>query len=234
MPRFARFALGLGVCLFGSSAFAQSALTELYGEGIHRFYAGDLMTAEQYLTRVIDAGVEDPRAYYFRGLVREMQGGGGEYDYETGARLEAEGARSFNIGLALSRIQGHTRAKIEKLRLDARVAAQQQALLMERARTEAGSSAPVPPPASPVVPPVDTTDPFGGAEEPTPPVVDPVQPDALTDPFADDPAPAADATEPPTTTEPADEADPFGGTPADDNPFGDDAPAAEVDNPFGS
>ncbi len=234
MPRFARFALGLGVCLFGSSAFAQSALTELYGEGVHRFYAGDLVTAEQYLTRVIDAGVEDPRAYYFRGLVREMQGGGGEYDFESGARLEAEGARSFNVGLALSRIQGYTRAKIEKLRLDARVTAQQQALLMERARTEAGGSVPVAPPAQPVVPPVDATDPFGGPETaPTPPVVDPVQPDVLTYPFADDPAPATDATEPPAATEPADPADPFGGAPAADDPFGDGA-AAEVDDPFGN
>ena len=245
MPRLTRFLLGLGLCLTASNVFAQSAVVELYGEGVHRFFAGNLFEAELYFTRVIESGVEDPRAYYFRGLVREHQGGGGEYDFETAARLEAEGSRSFDIASALTRIQGHTRAKIEKYRLDARVAAQQQRLLMERAKADAANAvpaqpvAPVAPAVQPVVPDVDATDPFGSeagttSGEPTVDSVQPVVPEVesteTTDPFADVPAPAT----PPSTTEPA---DPFGDVPAptETDPFGNaDAGtgAPGLDDPF--
>jgi hypothetical protein len=62
MPRFLRYALSLSLCLVGSQLHAQKALTELYGEGVHRYFAGDSFQAEQMLTRVIESGVEDPSA----------------------------------------------------------------------------------------------------------------------------------------------------------------------------
>ncbi len=240
MPRFVRYALSLSLCLAGSNLFAQKALTELYGEGVHRYFAGDSSTADQLLSRVIESGVEDPRVYYFRGLAREYQGGGGEYDFEEGARLEAAGKGAFNIGFALTRIQGHTRAKIEKARRDARVAAEQQAMLMERARVEAGDVQPptTVPSTPPVVPPADATDPFGGQPEESaaPPTVDPQQPatpevDSLTDPFADDPAAAP--TTPPTTEDPFNSDVPPADAPSADDPFGTES-APEAADPFGT
>jgi hypothetical protein len=232
MPRLAHLVLSLSLYLTGSQLFAQSAIIELYGEGVHRFFGGDLFGAEEHLTRVIDSGVGDPRAYYFRGLVQECRGGAGDYDFETGARLEAEGTRAFDIGFALSRIQGPARVKIEKYRLDARVRAQQQALMMDAGRIDRGNVPPAPRPEL-RVPPVDATDPFGAgagvpldapAVEPTveptvepeftpvPPVVPEVD---STDPFADDPLPIV----PPATL--------------DEEPIDADPPALEGDDPFG-
>lgn len=244
MPRFLRYTLSLGLCLVGSQLYAQKALTELYGEGVHRYFAGDSFQAEQMLSRVIESGVEDPLLYYFRGLAREYQGGDGEFDFEEGARLEAAGKRSLGlrngVGDALTRIQGHTRAKIEKARRDARVAADQQALLMRGAREGAGEVAPptVVPERAPVVPPTDPTDPFGGsatADEPAPAIVpdQDVAPevDAESDPFGDDPAtPATDDA--PATEQPA---DPFGNDsapPPADDPFDTDSATPPADDPF--
>jgi hypothetical protein len=262
MPRFLRYALSLSLCFVGSHLYAQKALTQLYGEGVHRYYAGDSFQAEQMLSRVIESGVEDPLLYYFRGLAREYQGGGGDFDFEEGARLEAAGKRSLGlrdgVGQALARIQGHTRVKIEKARRDARVAADQQALLMRSAAEAAGEVAPpaVTPDRVPVVPPTDPTDPFAdpSAEDvpaPAVPAEQVVEPDvdAESDPFADDPAvPATGDT--PAVESPADSADPFGtdtatppaadpfgsesATPPAADPFGTDAATPPADDPFGT
>jgi hypothetical protein len=192
--------------------------------------------------------------YYYRGLAREYQGGGGEFDFEEGARLEAAGKRGLGlrngIGDALARIQGHTRVKLEKARRDARVAAEQQALLMRQAREAAGDVPPPPvvPERAPVVPSVDPTDPFGGTTtEDVPPSAEPAtepEVDSEANPFDDDPiVPADDA---PTGDAPADPfggdadtppADPFGtdaGTPPADDPFGGDAGTPPADDPFGT
>lgn len=227
-------------------------LMEIYGEGVHQYFAGDLMAAEQLFSRVINSGSQDPRAYYFRGLVRERQGGGGEFDFEQGARLEAEGRLSVPVGLSLIRVQGATRGKIEKARRDARVLFKQQRALMMEAQQNMAPATVVPstPNAGPPTP-SDTgaADPFAeglrspetteDAEQPSTPEVD-----AATDPFADDGAAAAgDATttEPETTTEDpfggdaGTEADPFGGDAGGEaDPFGGDAGGdAGMDDPFG-
>jgi hypothetical protein len=238
MSRIVLCALSLSLCWGGSNAFGQAAFTEVYGEGVHRFFAGDLVGAERMFSEVINSGSEDPRAYYFRGLVRSRQGGGGEMDFETGARMEAEGKQAVQVGFALSRIQGSVRAKIEKARRDARVMASQQALLMQRARMEMA------PPSAAVAP--ETLAPSSGSSVPADPFlgdegmrgdtsVDPVQPttpeiDSTSNPFGDDPAPAVDV---PTPDAPAGD-DPFNPTPApstDSNPF--DTGSGEVmDDPF--
>ena len=113
--------------LSGSQLWAQSAaLTELYGEAVHRYFSKDYLGAEEILTRAIEHGSDDPRAYYYRGLARGMYGGDGQADFEEGARLEAAGRIGVNVSQALIRIQGHQRAKIEKARQDARLAYMQQ------------------------------------------------------------------------------------------------------------
>ena len=261
MSRVLCFALS--VCLLSvtsaGTAIAQGdAMLELYGAGVHKYFAGDYAAADQLLSQVVDSGSLDPRAHYFRGLVREMQGGGGQFDFENGARLEAEGKRAVGVGVALTRVQGAVRSQIEKARRDARVQLRQQQLMMEEARRNAASSgegtmgsATMPTPSGETVPPVpsETNDPFAGeglrSSETT---VDPAQPsepevDAVTDPFGND----APAMEPPAAAEPAPAGgDPFGtepatpagddpfGSPAGDDPFGGSAPAGGADDPFGT
>lgn len=259
MPRIFTAALLLG--LLASSSYAQhNALIELYGEGVHRYFENDVMAADQLLTTVVDSGSQDPRVYYFRGLARERLGMDGLADFQTGARLEAEGrSGSFEVGTALARIQGSLRGKIEAARRDARIVVSQQQLSAAQARQPVqpatGSAPPAPSLASPF--PSDTI-PANDAGLSAPPAaaVPAAQPPApaapsvgdTSDPFADDapavpPADTAPAEAPPAEAAPevapADAADPFG-APAGDmpNPFGEPAPAGgeaapASDNPFG-
>jgi hypothetical protein len=244
MPRIFCFALWLG--LLSSTSFAQlGALDELYGEGVHRYFANNLMSADQILTQVIDGGSQDPRAYYFRGLARERQGMGGEIDFETGARLEAEGKRVVDVGNALARVQGSERTKIERARLNARLHVKQQQLLLQQARqlkNEAAASQVAPATASGVSPfPTDSIpanetglaplNPPAAATQPAAPAITAAD---TSDPFGDEAAPAEAAA-------PATGDDPFGApateapateAPAVDDPFG--APTVDAtDNPFG-
>lgn len=261
MSRFIQL-LGLSLATlacFCQSGFAQGdALVERYGEGVHQFYAGHYAEADRLLSEVINSGSQDPRAHYFRGLVREAMGGGGEFDFETGARLEAEGKRVVAVGAALQRIQGHVRSKIEKARRDARIQYRQQQAMMEEARRNA---MPAPPPeltqpgdATPGPGDADESDPFAEGMQSPEKTVDP-EVDATVDPFMDDPSqpgvPAADAPSPvapegdmfdsPATPDAGNGSggDIFGGEGTGDaaNPFGD-APATGGDagdassNPF--
>ena len=47
---------------------AQDPLDEMYGQAVHSYFRGDRGHAEELLNEIIDAGSQDPRAYYFRGL----------------------------------------------------------------------------------------------------------------------------------------------------------------------
>ncbi len=239
MPRILT-PLALLLCLIGSSARAQhDSMVELYGEGVHRYFCNDLTGADQLLSQVVDSGSQDPRAHYFRGLARERLGYGGEMDFESGARLEAEGKRVVDVGSALARIQGGIRTKIEKARLDARIQVKQQQLMMEQARQDMEQAA---------APPAGIAPPNARGASPMPtesipandtgliPAVSATQPEIsdTADPFMDDAAPATpDATAPAT-----DAVDPFGAPAADAaSPFGDAPAAGDVpatgDNPFG-
>ncbi len=108
---------------FAASAQAQmSVLNEYYGRGVHAYNGGDLIKAYDFLSKAIDGGMKDPRAYYYRGLTSIASGR--EYeadaDFQLGAELEAKGAFGPSIGMALSRIQGATRLKLEDARREAR------------------------------------------------------------------------------------------------------------------
>ena len=223
------------VCLTVTSVQAQgNVLAEFYGRGVHAYSNHDLIPAYDFLTKAIDNGIEDPRAYYFRGLTsiasgREYES---ESDFRTGAELEARGNFGPSIGQALTRIQGSQRALIEHARLQARLdhaimlKAKSDTRYGDIESTEGDALGETPVPRSRPLPPtpprenVDTMiddSPVGKAEVESKDVLEGTD----VDPFADDAVPVAPGADTPAA------ADPFGGdAPAGNDPFG-------ADDPFG-
>jgi|GEM_PF-2739372 len=124
-----------------SCTYAQSssALTAVYGRGVHAYFAGNTSLAEQYFTQVIQAGSTDPRPYYFRAVLRLQTGKRfeAENDMRVGAAYEARdpGAK-HSIGRALQRVQGPGRRILEKFRRQARLDRLQQGQQQTRQRYE--------------------------------------------------------------------------------------------------
>ncbi len=87
---------------------------------VESWRVGDLNGAQGLLTQIIEAGTQDPRAYYYRALVSEQLGADSEKDLRAAARLEAETTSSRLVNRALENVQSATRAKIEKYRAEAR------------------------------------------------------------------------------------------------------------------
>lgn len=193
------------------------AYTELYGYAVHRYYAGDYNEAQRALNIVIDAGIEDPRPHFFRGLTTYQMGmqDAAKSDFDHAADLEAKGKGVVNVSQALQRIQGPVRRDIEMARLMARVAVAQEQRAKKQTETAESQASPsvAKPPAGNALPPALSGDaePAATPATPTPPPttepVAPTTPDTQTDPFKDDAAVPAPAT-------PAAPADPFGTTPA--------------------
>ncbi len=69
MKRLSVF-LSAAIALFcvNQSASAQGVMDEVYGRGVHAYFAGDDVRATEWLNSVIEAGSQDPRVYYYRGL----------------------------------------------------------------------------------------------------------------------------------------------------------------------
>lgn len=211
---FAAFALA-GSLAQEATAQSQAVLAQLYGRGVHAYYAGQYNDAYNLLSSAIGAGTQDPRAYYFRGIVLSKQGrmGEAEADWTEGARIEAERGGS-GIGASLSRFQGMNRLKLENIRQTARFQAMAtKAMRSNQRMNEIGAAAPPTPSTTapgPTAPRTATPPPAApGADAATNPFADDSAPamaaggakvesvDALADadanPFADDPAPAAAA-----------------------------------------
>lgn len=207
----------------------EAVLSDLYGRGVHQYFAGNDAEAAAALNAAIDGGTKDPRAYYFRALVG-MRSGLSDVDSDLRKAAELETADSnllYPVGKALERVQGASRMTIERYRSVARAEAHQRQLrrdLMryeERKRIEGEIVAP------PIVPPTPSRKP---AVAPPVPAPEP----AAEDPFADAPkANAPPAAQPPDSMPEEDEKapaakegeDPFAEPPAADkpeeNPFGD-------------
>ena len=95
------------------------------------------MFAEELLNEIIDAGSQDPRAYYFRGLCQSYGGFDvSNPDFERAAELEVEGKKVVNVGKALERIQGPVRIAIERARTKARLMSRARLLELQRSRYE--------------------------------------------------------------------------------------------------
>ena len=233
-----------------STAAAQNeALAQMFGRGVHAYYAGKLSEAREYLSMAINSGSNDPRAFYFRGIVAHAQGSTyeAESDWQLGAELEARGTANPYVGKSLTRFQGSARLKLEEIRQKARLQAMaNRAARQNQMAPQVGNSSienriinpqPTPPPATTVpdavVPPAtaDSEDPFAGdmADGQANVIKDDALEGAMDDPFADEGAPAPDLDAPADDSQ----ADPFGAgagdAPASDDPFG----AGAVDDPFG-
>lgn len=238
-------------------ALAQSGvLAELYGSGVHAYYSHDYPKAYESLSRAIEGGINDPRAYYFRGLTSMATGrpDEAEGDFHEGARIEALGTFGPAVGRALTRVQGAQRMQIERIRQQARLTYQEEAAAQAQRRySEAQAAeaqvlrgqprprtapplpgrrpAPVAPaPAAPANVPSPFDDGAMAGGQPTVESPDALQ-DTLVDPFADDVAAPPAAAGQPAPAAPAAPADPFGAPAGGDDPFG--APPAD-DDPFGS
>jgi hypothetical protein len=233
-----------------------SVLTELYGEGVHAYHAHDLVRAYDLFTRAIDGGLNDPRAYYFRGLAAMDSGRSyeAEEDFRAGAAIEARNGAGGSVGRALTRVQGSARMMIEKARTEGRLSAQAE-MAADAERRYSGQQAaeaevlrapptPRPRPAMPgvqplAVPAAGAPSPFDNDSAAGQPKVQSKDalPDPMDDPFADDGVPAPAAGDAPAM----DPNDPFGGgaAPGTTDPFATPpaggAPAADpFADPFGS
>ena len=136
----------IAICLFsiallgmGNSAFGQDrTLGELYGRGVHSYFANDFETARIHLTTAIEQGSRDPRCYYFRGLSNAQLGFSdeAEKDFLQGARLEITTSNTYPIGRSLERVQGAVRIDLETQRQLARTEARNRTIRINRSRYE--------------------------------------------------------------------------------------------------
>lgn len=225
-------AFAIAAALFGThqaSAQNEFVLAEVYGRGVHAYYAGQHAEAFNLFTQAIEGGTRDPRAYYFRGIVSHDQGRPveAEEDWKLGAEMEARSVGGAPVGASLSRFQGSARLKLEEIRQKARLEAALTAAARSDARMNELGVQPSRNPAAPAPPVAATTPP----PAPSAPAAD--------DPFADD-GPALAGGQPKVEKNNALEG-------ADGNPFADDAPlggapaadggampaAGDNSNPFG-
>ena len=254
-----KIVMGLAAVLIATSTTSQvraqdPLLAELYGQGVHAFFAGDYDQAHEMLTTAIEQGSTDPRAYYFRGLTYGRLGRPDEavLDHKKGSELEASGTqRIYPVGRSLQRIQGKERLALERYRQVARLTIRTRNLKAAAARYESiqrgeadvlrNPNRQLPANAAELVgtPPSDGSDPFGeGAVEPKPEVAPERPAQAEPDIFGASPVtPATPESATPATPMPA-EPDPFGlgDDPAEtpDPPASDKTNDPFADDPFGT
>ena len=117
--------------LFSSSTHTVKAdtspalLSEMFGRGIHAYYVGNQDDAREMFTSAIEHGLNDPRVFYFRGILAFDAGKTEEAvkDWKLGAELEANSGINFSVGRSLSRFQGNGRVKLESIRQAAKLEA---------------------------------------------------------------------------------------------------------------
>lgn len=118
--------IGALLALYAAPANAQTVqwndAGELYGRGVHAYFAGQYDKAETYLSQSLAINPSDPRAFYFRALARMRVGRTYEAreDMQLGASIEAEQPGRRAVGAALQRVQGAERLTLEKYRRQAR------------------------------------------------------------------------------------------------------------------
>jgi len=127
------FVVGLAAPIAGVAVRAdltsveEQAIASTYGSGVHAYFAGDFNRSYEILSQAIEAGTADPRAWYFRGLAALKLGrtDEAEADFATGSKKESENTGAWGVARALERVQGCDRAKLERYRVQARVASLQ-------------------------------------------------------------------------------------------------------------
>jgi tetratricopeptide (TPR) repeat protein len=210
--------------LSAASLFAQDAvLGQQYGSGVHAYFMGDAEGAYERLTAAVQGGSKDPRVFYFRGLAYLRLGRPQEatMDFRKGAELESKDInRFYNVGKALERVQGSARLELENYRVDARMAALEQAEKLRKARYEAmkREEERVMREQSVAAPEM----PAGGPEVVAPPAAESDNPFAAPEAAAPPEKKGAAATKP-AEKKGADASSP----PAEDDPFAPEKPAAK-------
>ncbi len=120
--------LVVALVLFSSRQLGaqEAVLGQLYGSGVHAYFAEDYLKAHQYFTSAIDGHTQDPRCFYFRGLALRKLGRtqDAEIDFQQGAKLESaiDPTRAYNVARGLERVQGPERTALEQFRMEARMA----------------------------------------------------------------------------------------------------------------
>ena len=112
---------------------------EMYSHGVHGYFSGNLNRADMYLYRAVELNPNDPRPYYFRGLVLMRLGRTWEAQevIQLGATIEAgANASAYGIGEALQRVQGADRLRLEQIRRDAKLNQTNSAVENSRRRYE--------------------------------------------------------------------------------------------------
>ncbi len=248
MFAFALAVLGSWNVNSASAQDQRAVLAETYGQGVHAYNGGRLTEALEFFTLAIDNGTQDPRVYYFRGIVSYVSGRPeeAEKDWNSGAVTEALQGPNLSIGRSLSRFQGNGRLKLEQIRQTARFKALAEANARSRQRygeiqstPENSAVQPTPRlPAQPIAPPPTppaASNPFAADSnlgQGNPEVIaEDALAGAMTDPFKNEPKAAAPAAGG------AGGADPFGGGGAAGgaggaDPFGGGGAAGGAD-PFG-
>ena len=130
MLRFRCGLIVLAVAIAGGSPSAAEfvgeepvAVRNAIGDGMHAYHAGDYDRAYDDLTNAIEAGTDDPRAYYFRGLAALRLGrtSEAEADFTTGADRELVTGSMRRASQSLERVQGTDRLSLERFRARARL-----------------------------------------------------------------------------------------------------------------
>ena len=133
--RFRCGVIVLAVATFGGSLAAAEfvgeepvAVRNAIGDGMHAYHSGDYQRAYDELTNAIEAGTDDPRGYYFRGLAALRQGrtSEAEADFITGADRELATGSMRRVSQSLERVQGQDRLTLERYRARARLGALQR------------------------------------------------------------------------------------------------------------
>ena len=114
----------LALCISQASA-QEKVLKQYYGNGVHAYYSGNYAEAYDLLSKPINAKIEDPRPYYFRGFALMELGrpDQAEKDFKDGAALELKDTTGrFPVNFALERCQGKARLALENARNEVQLA----------------------------------------------------------------------------------------------------------------
>lgn len=87
------------------------SLPQEYGRGVHSYFAGDYVRSHSDLSSAIQGGIDDPRAWYFRGLAALKLGrlDEAEADFAEGAARESGAPLLWRVPQAIERVQGSER-----------------------------------------------------------------------------------------------------------------------------
>lgn len=130
------FATLMGAGAVSAAGPESPAVTRMLGSGVHAYFSGDFLRSYEDLSAAVEAGSQDPRVLYFRGLsaLRLGRFDEAEADFSRGADLEADTSANWPVPQALERVQGCDRLRLERHRARARVARLQDDVARERKR----------------------------------------------------------------------------------------------------